>query len=236
MQRYFAATKNKEILTLDNSDIHHILHVMRMNDNDNIEVVYEEQLYLCSITINGEQLLVKVINQIEKINKAKHITLIVPLVKEQKLDYILQKSTELGASAIILVEMQRSVVKMVNEKQEKKIDRWTKICKEASEQSMRLNIPVISQYKSIKDIKIDTGLNLICSTKIKENNIRKSLQNNQNYDRITVAIGPEGGFTPEEENYLIDKGFIPVTLGHNIMRVETVPLFILSVINYENME
>jgi len=236
MQRYFATSRNNTTFILENSDIHHILHVMRMKNNDNIEVVYQEKLYLCQLEINSEQLSINIVKKIDELIKSKHITLILPLVKEQKLDYILQKSTELGVNEIILVEMQRSVVKMVAGKEEKKIERWTKICKEASEQSMRLNIPVIKQYKSVKDIEIETGLRLICSTKNKDNTIRSSLQNNRNYDRITVAIGPEGGFDPQEENYLINNGFIPITLGNNIMRVETVPLFILSVINYENME
>jgi 16S rRNA (uracil1498-N3)-methyltransferase len=132
--------------------------------------------------------------------------------------------------------MQRSVVKMLSEKEEKKIERWTRICKEASEQAMRLNIPVIKTYKNVKDINCNDGIKLICSTKDKSNTIRKTLQSLTKYDKITVVMGPEGGFTPKEEDYFISTGFIPVTLGTNIMRVETVPLFILSIINYENME
>lgn len=50
---------------------------------------------------------------------------------------------------------------------------------------------------------------------------------------MLIVAGPEGGFSLEEENYLIDNGFIPTTLGSNILRAETVPLYVLSVINYE---
>ena len=65
------------------------------------------------------------------------------------------------------------------------------------------------------------------------NFIKKVLQDNKKSDTMLIVAGPEGGFSLEEENYLIDNGFIPTTLGSNILRAETVPLYVLSVINYE---
>ena len=62
------------------------------------------------------------------------------------------------------------------------------------------------------------------------------LQSHKSYDKINIVIGPEGGISPKEEEYLNSIGFKSVSLGKNIMRVETVPLYILSVLNYENME
>ena len=74
---------------------------------------------------------------------------------------------------------------------------------------------------------------MVCSTKEKNNFIKKVLQDNKKSDTMLIVAGPEGGFSLEEENYLIDNGFIPTTLGSNILRAETVPLYVLSVINYE---
>ena len=65
-------------------------------------------------------------------------------------------------------------------------------------------------------------------------NGRKFLTNN-NIKKINIVIGPEGGISPKEEEYLNSIGFTSISLGENIMRVETVPMFILSVLNYENM-
>ena len=62
------------------------------------------------------------------------------------------------------------------------------------------------------------------------------LQSIKNYDRIIIVVGPEGGISPKEETLLNEQGFTSVTLGNRIMRVETVPLFVLSTINYEFME
>ena len=62
------------------------------------------------------------------------------------------------------------------------------------------------------------------------------VKNNLNCDRIVIGVGPEGGLTSKEEDLFIEKGFIPVSLGSNIMRVETVPIYLLSILNYEIME
>ena len=66
-------------------------------------------------------------------------------------------------------------------------------------------------------------------------NIKKVLQDNKKSDTILIAIGPEGGFSEREIEFLINNGFISVTLGDNILRAETVPLFLLSIINYQYM-
>jgi 16S rRNA (uracil1498-N3)-methyltransferase len=62
------------------------------------------------------------------------------------------------------------------------------------------------------------------------------LTDNTNYDKINIVIGPEGGISPREEDKLVELGFQRVSLGKRIMRVETVPMFVLSVLNYEFME
>ena len=166
-------------------------------------------------------------NNIEKV-------LIIPLLKENKMDLILQKSTELGVNKIIPVMMERSIIKLDSDKEIKKIERWAKICKEASEQSKRVDIPVITEVKSLKDLESIDGNKIVCSTKEKENTIKKFLSKND-IKKINIVIGPEGVISPKEEEYLNSIGFTSISLGENIMRVETVPMFILSVLNYENM-
>ena len=236
MQRYFSNEIKDNKFILKSDDIYHITKVMRMKNNDKIEVVYKEEVYLCSLNFSNN-LEVNIVEKIKKCQKDNYeITLIIPLLKEQKMDLIFQKSTELGVSRIIPVIMERSIIKLDKSKEIKKIERWTKICKEASEQSMRVSIPTISEIKTLKELENLEGLNLICSTVEKENSIKKVLNENKNYNKLNIIIGPEGGITPKEEEYLKSINFIPVTLGERIMRVETVPLFVLSVLNYENMK
>ena len=76
----------------------------------------------------------------------------------------------------------------------------------------------------------------MCSTKEKSKTLKNILQNASNYDRMVIMVGPEGGLSSIEEEKLVSLGFETVTLGSNIMRVETVPIFMLSVLNYEMME
>lgn len=235
MQRYFSNSKETGKLFLINDDIYHITRVMRMKDNDKIEVIYDNDLYICNVIIN-ELPWVDIISKEEGKIEDKEIILAIPLLKEQKMDLVLQKATELGVTKIIPVTMERSIVKLDDSKEVKKIDRWSKICKEASEQSKRNSIPVISNIMTLKELVKEEGIKIVCSTIEKENNLKKFLTEHKNYDKIIIVVGPEGGISSKEEEYLVSEGFTRVSLGKRIMRVETVPIFILSALNYEFME
>ena len=236
MQRYLCEKLNNNKFELSNSDLYHITRVMRMKTGDNIEVVYNNEVYICSIEINNSNVTTTILSKEENLNSnnVKKV-LIIPLLKEQKMDLILQKATELGVNKIIPVIMERSIIKLENNKEIKKLERWTKICKEASEQSKRIDIPEIESVKTLKDLENIEGLKIVCSTKEKNNTIKKYLNKNKNFNCINFVVGPEGGISPKEEEYLNSIGFESVSLGTNIMRVETVPMFLLSVLNYENM-
>ena len=148
------------------------------------------------------------------------------------MDLILQKLTELGVSKIIPVNMERSIVKLDSKKEEKKQLRWNMICKEASEQSKRNDIPVVTQIVNLKDLlNIETDLKLVCSVSEKDNMIYNHIENN-NYNSILLVIGPEGGISPKEEEYLKNNNFKLVSFGNLVLRVETACIYIASVLNY----
>lgn len=228
MQRYFCDKKVDNKFILSDSDVHHLKNVMRTDDNDLIEVVFENCLYVC--TIDGT-----VVDEKGKSFNNKKIVLIVPTLKEQKMDYILQKSTELGVSEIIPVRTERCNINY-GAKGKAKIIRWNKICKEASQQCKRFDVPIVHEITSFKGLNLDAGLKILCSTKEKSKSIKNVLKTSSICDKLYIVMGPEGGLSDREEEYLKQEGFISVTLGDNILRAETVPLFVLSVINYESME
>ena len=230
MQRYFI--KNKD-MSLEESDIRHIKKVMRMNINDKIEVVYNNKLHICEIT-SLEPFNIKVIEELDENKKTRiELTVAVALVKEQKMDLILQKLTELGVSRIIPVSMERSIVKLDKERFNKKKVRWESICKEASEQSKRTNIPIIEDIKSIKDLtKEDADLKLVASTKEKEKLLNYYLQSIEGCAKIIMVIGPEGGISDREEDILVSNGYNRVSFGNLIFRVETATIYVASIINY----
>lgn len=236
MQRYFSDKLENNKFELNNDDLYHISRVMRMKTGDSIEVVHNSEVYICDLEIinNEINVFVKYKEENKEVDSIEKV-LIIPLLKENKMDLIFQKATELGVSKIVPVIMERSIIKLEKDRESKKIERWNKICKEASEQSKRVNIPIVTEVKTLKELEKEPGLKIVCSTKEKNNTIKKFLQSNKNYNRINIVIGPEGGLSPKEEEYLNSIGFNSISLGNNIMRVETVPIYIMSVINYENM-
>ena len=236
MQRYFAHNKIDNMLILYDQDIHHIMHVMRMRNHDQIEVIYEQTMYICEILTNNNSIELIIVDQADLEINLKQVTIVQSLVAEKKMDLILQKLTELGVSMIVPLQAKNSMVKFDTIKMQNKKERWQMICKEASEQSKRSTMPVIGNLMKINDLKnIEYDLKILCSVNEKATTIKKVLQNTSKCDKIIVVIGPEGGFDSEEEINLQDYGFIKTSLGSGVLRTETAPIYVMSVINYEFM-
>lgn len=231
MQRYFVKEKDKENFILSDNDIHHIKRVMRCKNNDKIEIVYNAKVYLCNIN-DIDSLSLSIVESYQEDRELNvELTIAVALVQEQKFDLILQKLTELGVTSIIPIKTERSIVKIDESKQEKKKNRWVTICKEASEQSHRVTIPEVKNIMTMKElINNKKELNLICS--LNENTKPLEEYLNNDLKDILFVIGPEGGFTKKEEEFLIENGFQATTLGKRVLRVETAAIYVSSIINY----
>ena len=231
MQRYFVKEKNNDNFILTDSDVHHIKKVMRCKNNDKIEIVYDEKVFLCNID-NIDSLNLSIVDCYEEDRELPiKLTIAIALVQEQKFDLILQKLTELGVTSIIPIKTERSIVKIDSSKEQKKMLRWETICKEASEQSHRVSIPKIHNIMTLKELSNQKkDLKLICSL----NDNTKPLEtylSSENKD-ILFVIGPEGGFSNKEEEYLMENGFKATTLGKRVLRVETAAIYVASIINY----
>ena len=232
MQRYFKDT-NLDLFELSVDDSYHITKVMSNKIGDKIEVVIDKKLYICEIVELKD--LVKV-QRIEEVICDSELPCFVAiaqsLVKEQKMDLILQKSCELGVSEIIPINATRSIVKL-DKKETKKIDRWNKILKEASEQSKRVVIPKVNEIMDIKDLtNLDYDIKILCTVNELSMSLKKVLDKDLTNLKILFVIGPEGGFTDNEEKILIDNGFISTSFGKRVLRTETASLYALSIINY----
>ena len=234
MQRYFAKLVNNQIL-LEDGDIHHITHVMRMKVGEEIEVVVDGHLYDCLIdSINP--LNVSINYEISTDCEIKNdVTLLYTLAKGDKIDLVIQKATELGVKRIILLSSERCVVKWDEKDAEKKIARFQKIVKEASEQSHRIIVPEILGVYPLNNI----PSSLLADTNLfayeKEAGNTDSLYNLvlNNSSSISVLVGPEGGFSEKEADMMINKyHFHPVSLGKRILRSETAAIYAMSVISF----
>lgn len=234
MQRYFAVDSK---LNVSEKDKHHMINVMRMKPGENIEIVFYDDIFLCEIeSVNKNDITYNVIEKLEFDNELeKEVTIAIPLIMEKKLDFIFQKCTELGANDFVLYNAKRSKVK-IDGKENKKLDRWNLITKEAAEQSYRNISPKVTGIYELKDlVSLDYDIKILCSTKENEKTIKNILQNSTKCDRIIIVVGPEGGLDLSEEEFLIKNGFESITLGKTILRVETAPIFVMSAIKYETL-
>lgn len=238
MQRYFSKKIENNRFTLTEEDTYHITKVMRMVKDDKIEVVYQENTYICKIVSLSPLVEAEIVEEIKNNQELKtQVTIVQSLVKEQKMDYILQKTSELGVDKIIPYCASRSVIK-INEKKDKKVERWKSILKEAAEQSKRIKIPEIMNPINLSNlVKLsDYDIKFLCTVNESSQNLKKVLSNMVSGAKILFVIGPEGGFTPEEEKVMMENGFISISLGNSVLRTETASTFIMSVVRYIDME
>lgn len=238
MQRYFVTQKENDIFTLSSADSYHINTVMRMEIQDQIEIIYANTTYISEIIELMPIVKAKIIKEERTNNElTTYVAIAQSLVKEQKMDYILQKTTELGVSEVIPYMATHSIVKVDN-KQDKKIERWQKIVKEAAEQSKRNKIPTINNIMTLSNLVnlSNYDMKFLCTVNENSQNIKKLLSNFNRNAKMLFVIGPEGGFAEEEEEKFIANGFIPLSLGKSVLRTETASTFIMSIIRYLEME
>lgn len=233
MQRYFASIDKQSFVHLSNDDEHHVLHVMRMKKGDEIEVVDNQKLFLCRLD-QTNPLVISVIHEIATdVELNEDVTLLFALTKGDKIDLVLQKATELGVKKVALIQSERTVVNYEGKDLEKKIVRFQKIMKEASEQCHRLIVPEFLGVYDLKKLPKEAfnDLNYVAYEK-DANDISNSFKGLERNKSISILIGPEGGFSEKEIDALTKEGFIRTSLGKRILRAETAAIYALSVIGY----
>lgn len=241
MQRYFISEKEYMESIILSDDVFHIVKVMRNKVGDLIEICYDNKAYLAKITnLTNELVNFEIVEQLSNKKQNKpNITLVQGLAKGDKNDDIIKHSTELGVDEIILLQMKRSIVKIEANKVDAKLNRYKKIAKEASEQSHRNSIPEVKLITNLNNIDFNNyDLKLLLDEEEAKKIDGRLLSSIDfiNINNVIFVIGPEGGIDDKERLYFIEKGFIPVSIGNNILRTETASLAFLAMINYIYMK
>lgn len=238
--------KENDII-IKGQDVEHIKKVLRFKVGDELQICNSKtkENFICNIeNVNNEEILCKIKQKIDgKVESNINITIFQGLPKADKMEYIIQKSVELGVHDITPVEMKRCVVKLREKDKNKKISRWQKISEVAAKQSGRDIIPKINNIINIKklyDILQMYDIVLVAYENEKQNTLKQELkvlkEKNEDSDKtikIGIVIGPEGGLEQAEVEELKNNGAKVITLGKRILRTETVALNVLSIINYE---
>lgn len=224
------------------ADVNHIRNVLRMRQGDEIEVsagdawVYRARLEELS---DKEELLAEIVDaQKPGSELPSRLILCQCLPKKDKMDLIVQKAVELGASQIVPVLSKRVIVQLDARKAEARTKRWQTIAKSAAEQSMRMQIPEVQQPKSMEALiswldHEQIGTRLIPYERAEDmQQTREVISKIAPGESVAILIGPEGGFEEAEVAYAKEHGFTPITLGRRILRTETAGLAALSILMY----
>ncbi len=168
------------------------------------------------------------------IESSLEMILLQALPEKERMELIIQKATELGVSAIIPFKSERSISLEEREAKQKKAHRWQGVAIKAVQQSRRAKVPLVGEYRSFrKALKIceEDGLKILLYEK--EGERLKKVLKRYPTQRVYAMVGPEGGFTEEEVTLAKDKGFVPVQLGHRILRTETAAITLIGILQYE---
>lgn len=240
MSRFFVpkeAVRGKIIL-ITGKEAHHILDVMRLKPLDKI-VAFDgsgrEYAGFIKDAKPGALSVEIVETRTPSGPQRSKITLIQALPKKEKMDYIVEKSTELGVHSIIPVITERTIPKWDASKKTAQAQRWSNIAKEASKQCGRVDVPAIDRVMTFPEsIKSSADYDLRLMAALTGETIRlKEALSGFGVGKIAVAIGPEGDFTPREVSVAKEAGFKLISLGSRVLKSDTAGLASLAILNYE---
>lgn len=208
-----------EVLSDENR--HHLLNVVRLSPDEEFEVVSSGKVYR-AIYNDG----LKILREVENSHETRiPIHLYMALIKQDKFELALEKTTEVGVASITPVIFKRTVVN-IKGKEDKKLLRWQKILESAAKQSKRDIIPTINNPEKLENIDFK-GILIVpyeCAEEIYIDDVlkdTKDIKDIKDIEEISILIGPEGGFDNSEIEFLKTLGCNIVTLGTRILRAET---------------
>lgn len=228
----------RDMLRIEGDEVRHIRKVLRLKAGDEI-VVFDGsgKEYGGKIIEEGPSSVVILVESILSTKKESplEITLAQSLLKGEKMDYLIQKATELGVKEIIPFFSSRSVPLLERSRRLRRHDRWERIVIEASKQCGRGVVPKILPLQDYSEMlqNISTDLLRLIIWEKEGERLKEVLEGSKEKRKIFFIIGPEGGLNQEEVGDAKEKGFIPVTLGKRILRSETASLCLLSILQYE---
>ncbi len=241
MQQYFVKGRPENPLTIKDKDtLKHMFQVMRLKADDKVTLVFDDGIKRLARVLNVDSQTFEILQDLEdNVELPVSVTIASGFPKGDKLDWLTQKATELGADAIWAFPADWSVVKWDGKKLAKKEDKLAKIALGAAQQSKRNRLPQVKLFEKKKDLleqlpdfdKIFLAYEE--SAKAGElSTLASSLRQSQSGDKLLFIFGPEGGISPQELAEFDKAGAIPVGLGPRIMRAETAPLYALSTVSF----
>lgn len=237
MSKFFVERENigDTKITIVGEDVLHIKRVLRMKPGDEIKLCDSAGIdYAAVIEEIGDTIICRICKSTKSETEPPvKVTLFQGIPKAAKMDYIIQKTVELGICGIVPCALNRCVSKIDGDR---KIARWQKIAEEAAKQSGRGIIPTVhapvSLLEAVEMMKAD-DLSFVPYECEEKNSLKKILTGTQNIKTAAFMVGPEGGFDKSEIDILSRNGIVPISLGKRILRTETAGEAVLAMLMYE---
>ena len=230
---YFSGKIQSDLTShLTKDQMHYVKDVMRLKAGDGLSVFNTQGEWNAIIEAyekNGA--IVKILDKTRNKDKdnEKNIWLAFSPIKQNSLNFVIQKGTELGVQKFLPVLSERTIVKEIN------IERIKKIIIEASEQSNRISVPKINKPESLKYFLSafpENGCLIFCDINSDKNKLKNILEKKIE-GPICILIGPEGDFSETEKQLIINmKQANQLSLSHNILRAETAAIVAVTIVNY----
>lgn len=237
MPRFFTGEVNEQSAAITGADARHIALALRMKLGEPLTVCDSAgRDYQCKIrAISPERVLLDVVNVAPSAGEPSvEITLYQALPKGDKLETIIQKAVELGAARIVPVVTHRCVSRPDEKSMAKKLERYRKISLEAAKQCGRGRVPEIEapvDFKTAVGRMRKAGLGIFFYENADES-LKSALERSLGQS-VSILVGSEGGFEPEEARYAAEQGLLSLSLGSRILRCETAPLAAITAILYQ---
>lgn len=155
------------------------------------------------------------------------------VLKGEKMDWVIQKATELGASEIVLLQSRHTIVQLRPERLDAQLARWQRIALEAAQQSEQWRVPVIAQPQSLAEClahRPSPALSLMLTERVEGQSLQTIPLPTGDEESVLVLIGPEGGWTKEEIAQAEQAGYTLITLGPHILRAETAAIVAVGIL------
>ncbi len=237
MPQFFVTVPSGETrCRIEGPDFDHLMKVRRVRAGDEVTLRNSDGSLLRGrvMEIFDSSMAIEILDRKEADDRVCAFTLGVGILKGWKFDLVIQKAVEIGVTTIVPLVTERSVPH-IQGKEDKKLARWTKIAREASKQSFRLQIPGIAMPCDFHTFiaSARAGDKFIAHPHDDAAELKALMKTTDRSDKITLVIGPEGGFSEKELDAAVRAGFKAFRVGTNCMRAETAAIVLPAIFMYE---
>uniref|UniRef100_Q02AG8 Ribosomal RNA small subunit methyltransferase E n=1 Tax=Solibacter usitatus (strain Ellin6076) TaxID=234267 RepID=Q02AG8_SOLUE len=228
-RRFFVDAIRNGAAELRGDEARHLTRVLRVESGQRFEISDNQHAYLAEIAeAKGERVVFRVLEAIAPVPMPVRITLCAAIVKFDRFEWMIEKATELGVERILPVEATRTE-RGLFEASRKRSERWTRIARESSQQSRRVQIPEILPAVRLEECLKETAEHRYFLDEGAAPPLVREIPAERS-DTVALLIGPEGGWTEAERGLAVSAGWCPVSLGPLVLRAETAAAAAIAVV------